>query len=320
MDTGSHLLFGVTLAGLAQLDPVVSQSPALQHALLIGVVLGSNAPDFDGLMRLKGYSWYLRHHRGITHSLPALLIWPALLSPLMALSFGVWNHFPLLFLWMFISVAFHVFLDMLNSYGVQCARPVTKDWVHLDILAIFEPFLFAIHALGASVWLVTGNAPALLLAWIYAATFGYIAVRAIQHWSLLLKLRDALDRQGVYHVLPGFHWFRWTFVAEGEENFYTGKIDFGIVSVQEVLSKAEQDRIIQATMGTDGVRAFLSFSQRIHVTYQELNDGYEVKWSDVRFWHNRKLPFGVDVRLDRNLNVVGSNLGWRKRAWEPPFV
>ncbi|WP_231506424.1 hypothetical protein [Paenibacillus sp. UNC451MF] len=45
-----------------------------------------------------------------------------------------------------------------------------------------------------------------------------------------------------------------------------------------------------------------------------------MKWRDVRFWYNHRLPFGVDVQLDRNLNVVDHSLGWWKKAWDPPFV
>jgi inner membrane protein len=45
-----------------------------------------------------------------------------------------------------------------------------------------------------------------------------------------------------------------------------------------------------------------------------------VQWRDLRFWYRHKLPFGVDVRLDRELNVVSDTLGWTKKAWEPPYV
>lgn len=53
MDTGSHLLFGLTLAGLAYLDPVVSQSPEVAQAVMAGTLIGSYAPDFDTLIRLN---------------------------------------------------------------------------------------------------------------------------------------------------------------------------------------------------------------------------------------------------------------------------
>ncbi|UJF35985.1 metal-dependent hydrolase [Paenibacillus hexagrammi] len=54
MDTGSHLLFGVTLAGLACLEPAIVHEPALAHAILAGTLIGSHAPDFDTVTRLKG--------------------------------------------------------------------------------------------------------------------------------------------------------------------------------------------------------------------------------------------------------------------------
>ncbi len=66
-------------------------------------------------------------------------------------------------------------------------------------------------------------------------------------------------------------------------------------------------------MGTDGVRAFLHFAQHIYVCWKEKNGGYEVQWRDMRFWHKRKLSFGVDVHLDRDMNVVSDRIGWTKK-------
>ncbi len=78
--------------------------------------------------------------------------------------------------------------------------------------------------------------------------------------------------------------------------------------------------ITRATMETDGVRAFLHFAENVHVQVNELLDGYEVTWSDVRFWHNNKMPFSAAVTLDRDLNVLSDQLGWNKKSWEPPHV
>jgi inner membrane protein len=320
MDTGSHLLLGATLAGLAHVDPAIAQNPALAQAMMIGTVIGSNAPDFDAVVRVKGITSYIRHHRGITHSLPALFLWPALISFPLAVLFALpsgWIH---LYFWIFLAVLFHVVLDALNSYGVQCLHPFSKRWVHLDILAIFEPVLFLLHGAALVLWLFFEQAPGPLFSLAYGATMVYIAVRAWQHRRLVRKVTDTLGFSGVCHVIPSFHLFHWRFVLETETGFYTGKIEYGKILLEEIYAKEEENGIIQATLGIDGVRAFLAFAQRIHVTWQERQDGYEVSWSDVRFWYDRKLPFGVDVRLDRDLNVVAHKLGWRKKAWDPPFV
>lgn len=69
MDTGTHLIMGIGLGGLAAIDPVVAANPAIHTAVLLGTVIGSQAPDLDGLLRLKGNAIYIRNHRGISHSL-----------------------------------------------------------------------------------------------------------------------------------------------------------------------------------------------------------------------------------------------------------
>lgn len=320
MDTASHLLFGATLAGLAMLQPEVAQDPALAHAVLTATMLGSHAPDFDTVIRLKSYTAYVRHHRGITHSLPALIVWPVALALPIAALFGVWPHVLTLLLWTFAAVVFHVGLDWFNVYGVQCFRPFSQRWHHLDTLSLFEPFLFAVHTAGLLLWASGAAKAGPMFLGIYAATFVYIGIRWLHHGAVVRKVKRELRMEGICHVVPSLWWFHWQFVLETDELFYNGIVRWGRVIVQDEFGKDRSHPAIQATLGTDGVRAFLHFAQRVHVGLTERNDGYEVQWRDLRFWHQHKLPFGVDVRLDRELNVVSHTLGWTKKAWEPPYV
>ncbi len=80
MDTSTHIVMGVGLAGLATLDPNVSASPYMATAVLATTLVASNAPDFDTILKLRNNAVYIRHHRGITHSLPALFLWPFIVS------------------------------------------------------------------------------------------------------------------------------------------------------------------------------------------------------------------------------------------------
>lgn len=320
MDTGSHLLFGATLAGLAMLDPALTQEPELANAVLAGTLIGSHAPDFDTVTRLKGYSCYLKYHRGIAHSLPALLIWPAVISVPLAFAFHVTAFLPHLYFWTMLAVILHVFLDLLNVYGVQCFKPFNRKWHHWDILSLFDPFLFAIHTAGVVLWMTTELAPANIFTVVYAVSFVYIVARGIQHTQLVKRLRSFFGIDGLCHVVPGLHWFRWQFVMETEQHFYTGAIDYSRIVQRDVYRKDHEHPAVKATLATDGVRAFLHFAQRVHVSINERNDGYDVQWRDVRFWYDHKLPFGVDVKLDRNMNVLSHSIGWRKKAWDPPYV
>ena len=53
MDTFSHIVIGFGIGALAQMDPAVSSNQTLSQAVILGVVIGSNAPDFDIIYRLK---------------------------------------------------------------------------------------------------------------------------------------------------------------------------------------------------------------------------------------------------------------------------
>lgn len=320
MDTGSHLLFGLTLAGLAYLDPAVSQNPEVAQAVMVGTLLGSHAPDFDTLVRLRGFSFYVRHHRGITHSIPALFIWPLMITLPLLYVFGMVEYWFVLYFWTFLSIFLHVFLDALNTYGVQCLRPIIKKWIHLDILNLFEPILFFLHAMGTVLWLFFHFDPISVFPAIYCISILYVIIRFIQHYFLIHKLMKMVGLPGTYHLFPSFHWFHWRFVVESEESFYVGTLEYGRVFVKDVISNEGKNPVIEATKSVDGVRAFLEFAQRVHVSCMKLQDGYEVQWSDVRFWYNHKLTFGVDIKLDQNLKVVSQHFGWRKKALEPPFV
>ncbi|MEB3103781.1 metal-dependent hydrolase [Ferviditalea candida] len=320
MDTGSHLLFGATLAGLAYLDPVVADHAALAHAVFWGTLVGSHAPDFDTVARLKGYPAYIRTHRGISHSVPALFIWPLLISALMVLLFGLERNGWHLYLWIWIAVVFHVLLDSFNAYGVQSLRPWKKKWVALDVLSLFEPFLFALHAAGLILWLAGAYKPADIFVWVYGVTLMYIAARTVHHYVHVSFLKKAYPQSGPIHVIPTFHWFYWLFVVETEDMFYTGKIVYGQIRLINEYSKESENPAIKATRSVDGVRSFLQFAQRVYVTCKEVQDGYVVRWSDVRFWYPQRLAFGVDVMLDKDFNIVEHRLGWRKKTWEPPYM
>ncbi len=65
MDTGTHVVMGIAIGGLATLDPVVTSSPAMAQAVMVGAIIGSQAPDFDTVLKLKNNAVYIRNHRGL---------------------------------------------------------------------------------------------------------------------------------------------------------------------------------------------------------------------------------------------------------------
>lgn len=125
MDTGTHIVMGIALGGLAMVDPVVASEPATMSTVVAGVIVGSLIPDIDTILKLRNNAVYIRHHRGITHSIPAVLLWPLLITLLFSLIAPEAN-FIHLWAWTFLAVFLHVFVDIFNSYGTQALRPFSN--------------------------------------------------------------------------------------------------------------------------------------------------------------------------------------------------
>ena len=80
MDTGTHLVMGVTLGGLAAIDPVVSHNPELANSVFWTCVVASQIPDIDTILKSRGNATYIKNHRGATHSIYAQWLWPTLIT------------------------------------------------------------------------------------------------------------------------------------------------------------------------------------------------------------------------------------------------
>src|SRR5699024_10265355 len=125
MDTGTHIVMGVGISGIATLDPVVIGDPTLFTAVFVGTSGCSHTPEFDTLSKLNNNATYIRHHRGLTHSVPAIIIWGILIAGIIHL-FVPEVNFLHLWAWTFLAVAVHVFVDIFNAYGTQAYRPFTS--------------------------------------------------------------------------------------------------------------------------------------------------------------------------------------------------
>src|SRR5574342_1229797 len=152
MDTGTHVVMGFALGGLATLDPAVSASTATASSVLIATLIGSQFPDIDTVLKLKNNAVYIRNHRGITHSIPAVLLWPLLITGVIY-AFHPEANLLHLWIWTFIAVFLHVFVDIFNAYGTQALRPFSSKWVALGVINTFDPFIFGIHVVGLFVWI-----------------------------------------------------------------------------------------------------------------------------------------------------------------------
>src|SRR5690625_1753804 len=109
MDTGTHVVMGIALGGLATIDPIVANDPTLFNAVFIGTIVGSQAPDFDTILKFKNNATYIRNHRGLTHSIPAVILWGILIASLIYLFLSNDNFF-IFWLFTFFAVIYFYFV------------------------------------------------------------------------------------------------------------------------------------------------------------------------------------------------------------------
>jgi inner membrane protein len=144
VDPICHTLLGATLA-----------STGLERKTRFGratLILDANLPDIDAISYCWGGTIALEARRGITHGIPALLIFPALLAGAMLWLGRTKPRRPgapaVDFKWLFalsvISVISHPALDFLNVYGVRWLMPFDATWFFGDILYIVDPWMWGI--------------------------------------------------------------------------------------------------------------------------------------------------------------------------------
>ncbi len=312
MDTGTHLVIGLGLAGLAYIDPVVASNSQLATAVLIGTVLGQQAPDFDTIMRVKGSAAYIKNHRGMSHSLPAIAIWTILITITLQLFF---TGLPLfhLGLWVLISVAVHVFSDMFNAYGTQALRPFTKKWIAWNIIHIFDPVVFASHIIAILIWATKLAEPGVIFPILYSLLIVYYVIRTLQHakWEHRLPSLDKTFVEGErYMLIPTIHFLRWNVVKQKlDHNYALGELRSGWLHWVDN-TRSDQHSAVEASRSHPNVQAFLSFTSTVCAEVRHHSWGSEVQWTDVRYRHRKNYPFVAVVLMDHDLNPLGSYVGW----------
>lgn len=310
MDTGTHLVMGIGLAGLAHLDPAVAADPALASAVLAGTVLGQQAPDFDTVTRLKSNAAYIRHHRGWSHSLPAILLWSAGITAALWAVFrpAGWGH---LALWVLAAVALHVFADFFNAYGTQGLRPFTKKWVAWYIIPIFDPVIFALHLVAIGAWALDAAPPGPLFLALYAVLALYYLWRAAERRRLLRKLPrlEGGGEEATYLLIPSYHPFRWNVVKKTPGGFRLGELRHGRLSWLDSVH-CDDHPAIEASRRHPDIAAFLSFSPYVCAEVRHHDWGYEVRWADIRARHRKTYPFVAVLLLDRRMEPLDCYVGW----------
>ncbi|MDQ0219205.1 metal-dependent hydrolase [Peribacillus cavernae] len=307
MDTTSHIIIGLGLGAFAQIDPVVAES-SLSHAVIIGTVFGSNAPDFDCVFKLNGNGSYYRNHRGWSHSLPALPLWSFFVSG------SIYTFFPgpsffHLFFWTFLAVVIHVLLDLFNVYGTQVFRPFSAKWIAFDSIPLIDPYILMLHIVGFALLPVFEAGK--IFSFVYLLMALYILIRTAYAWLIKKDLEDSFRNVIRIKLIPRAGIFKWDLLIETEDHFL-----FGVYSVRNLIieltlsKKVEHPELVRESRNAQPVSDFLASTNYAYPFVQQRKNGYFVYWKDLRFRTNKFFPYLVVMFISSDLKSKVSYIGW----------
>jgi len=310
MDTGTHIAMGVALGGLATLDPVVANDPTLFQAVFVGAIIGSHAPDFDTILKFRNNATYIKHHRGITHSIPAIFIWGILIASIIHIVVPEVS-FLHLWAWTFAAVALHVLVDIFNAYGTQAIRPFSNKWVAHGFINTFDPYLFFLHVVGIGAWIL-GAHPGYTWLMIYSVIVLYYLKRYLDKREIVKHIYKDFPDTVEVTTSPTIKQHFWRIAITTPKHFYVGHATHGKIEIVDTFERVPLPDTpeIHAAKKDKNIAAFLSFSPVYHWEINEYEHFTEIRFIDLRYRQKGRYSFVAIVNLDPNLHKLSSYTGW----------
>lgn len=298
MDPFTHALVGMGIGALS--GQVLNPNNTLYCAVVMGAVI----PDIDIITKLKGDLTFIRHHRGISHSVGGFLFFSAITAAVVYIDFGgnILHHF----LWALAGAFSHGLLDFLNSYGAQIFWPFSKKRCAGNLLMFFDPF-FLLLFLPV---LFTYQAPRTAAVIALFISFLYLLLR----WKMRLdverfllekyNLKPEKDRIAVMPALKGV--ICWDFLIEKPKEIVVGTLNFlgrKIYECQSLDKKGLSPLVLKALQTGPGL-LFRQFTSFYHIVHWEEGGRHIVKLLDLRyklkkdFFYQATLVFNEDMSLE----------------------
>lgn len=296
MDPISHGLIGAGVAALS------GQPLAWDNPVYLGTILGSMAPDLDIVMQVGGHVNYLKHHRGVSHSLPGLVCFSLIIS------LGLYAVFPhtqfwTLLAWTFAGSLSHSLFDLLNSYGAKIFWPFIKRRISINSIIVSDPIILAAFMLTFLHNINRENFAPLA----FAVSLLYIIIRWRSKCDVVkLVKRDFGEECCAIMVFPALYKpFSWNFAVDMEDRVITGSVPFGQAKlvVKNVLSKSDHPSIETVEDSPLG-EIFRDFTPYYHVSHIWQDGCQVVQFSDLRYQAKKGFLHTGTAILDKDGEVM----------------
>ncbi|QXM07459.1 metal-dependent hydrolase [Crassaminicella indica] len=300
MDPITHGVIGLAISAYSG-DPVAFTNP-----VSLGCALGAMSPDIDIIAKLKGDYVYLKHHRGISHSIPALFILAGIITAGLSLFFADFQ-FLRVFIWTLMGCLSHTLFDILNSYGAKLFMPFTKRKFMLGILMLYDPVITVLCFL---LIFVKEKTIAFYLC-ITTSFFVYLGLRWLMKQYAEKKVKNYY-RHGYkicsVNILPALMaYHKWDFIVStnnynivGQVNLFNGKI------IERKKLKKLEDEEVKMFKETNIGKYFREFTPIYHVIKSEEMDNIVFKFIDLRYFLRNDFMHHATVIYDREKNIIQS--------------
>ncbi len=296
MDLVTHGLVGSLLAGLG-----IKQKLGYAGALVM--VVANIAPDFDGILAVKGLKHFYKHHRELTHSIPGVLGMAGILAVLAHFLAG--GGFGLYFLIALGGILVHLSFDLLTPWGLPLFYPFSKKKYSLDLIWFFDPVILTTIVLATLAAKFIDANPALISGLALVIITGYLALRISQ--KRLARQIIAPYCNGRYtgccaQILPAaISPFFWDVIIKNKGRYLFLEVDTrtrAVVKRQEFASSGFH-RVVRESKQSEYVQVFLKRSRYPFYTMTREANRYLVEWHDAHLLNFGGVQ-GIRVILDEN--------------------
>ncbi|PMP71803.1 MAG: hypothetical protein C0186_02900 [Thermodesulfovibrio aggregans] len=298
MDPVTHTLSGF----------VLGKTLSKNRLILAIILVSSLMPDIDILTRLYSKELFLMYHRGITHGIGALFLFPLLPGIIFRKKLG----FLKAYCCSFIAYALHLFLDLTNQYGTKIFSPFDWNSYNLSLTFIIDPYVLIPLLLAVFLSIKFKKQAKFLyifsLAFIalYIATKAYLKAEAID----FLKQKIEAHQYRVYPLPNDF--LRWWFVARHSDEYITGFVDLFTKRVYgDEKYKIKNDPAIIKSKEAEAVRALLSFAKHPMAEIKHEGDVTVVVWKELSYGFLPNDRFTAKVWLKetpQGYKIINANL------------
>jgi len=217
-----------------------------------------------------------------------------------------------LWLWTFLAVALHVFVDIFNAYGTQAIRPFSRKWVALGVINTFDPIIFSLHCLGIVLW-AFGTNPVWTFSIMYVVIVIYYILRFAVQKAVKNAVHHTIQDEEYVIVAPTMRFFHWRIAAKSKTHYYVGRAYGRTVNIYDKfeIKPLPKTALVDAAMKDPNLAAFVSFSPMYRWEISELENGLiEVRLIDLRYRSDNRYPFVAVAHLNEANDIITSYTGW----------